>query len=323
MSRLPNLFLIGAKKSASSSLWEYIRTHPQIYSPEIKEPRYFHDHLYCEDLKDYLSLYDKAENQEYLLDGSPQYTIDPNSADSAKRIFEFNPHSKIIYILRDPSARMISDYLFSVWRHKEVREALDVFSAESVYSRTSDYAKQIRPYWEMFGADSVYIDTFEALVLNPQEFCKRLFSWLNIDCNFVPNNLNEHLVKTPVQVGLFDEDARLVKIWRIVRRHHSLVNFFPLWFRRRCHKFLTVRKRVDVKSQEFARVKEQIRQIWAEPLRKSIADLEQLTGKKFLEWPSRAWPNPVAAELSGELLAAKQLKPLRDTWSESLEESTS
>ncbi len=34
----PNLFIVGAVKSGTTSLYAYLRQHPDIFFPEMKEP---------------------------------------------------------------------------------------------------------------------------------------------------------------------------------------------------------------------------------------------------------------------------------------------
>src|SRR5580704_15589096 len=38
---LPNFFLVGAAKAGTTSLYHYLRSHPQIYVSPIKEPCFF------------------------------------------------------------------------------------------------------------------------------------------------------------------------------------------------------------------------------------------------------------------------------------------
>ncbi len=40
-SRVPDFFIVGHAKCGTTALYEMLRTHPQIYMPELKEPAYF------------------------------------------------------------------------------------------------------------------------------------------------------------------------------------------------------------------------------------------------------------------------------------------
>jgi len=65
----PNFFIVGVAKAGTTSLSEWLKQHPQIYIPAIKEPRYFASDLVdpivrnvVRSKKDYLSLFAKARN---------------------------------------------------------------------------------------------------------------------------------------------------------------------------------------------------------------------------------------------------------------------
>ena len=40
VSLLPDFLVIGAAKTGTTSLYRYLKSHPQIYLTPIKEPRY-------------------------------------------------------------------------------------------------------------------------------------------------------------------------------------------------------------------------------------------------------------------------------------------
>ena len=105
----PNLFLIGAPKSGTTSLASILASHPQIFIPDIKEPRFFDAHVYYDyeedypykNISQYLNLYDSIEssNSTYRLDAS---VFNMYSEKSIKSILELSPDSKFILIIRDP-----------------------------------------------------------------------------------------------------------------------------------------------------------------------------------------------------------------------------
>src|SRR5918999_891653 len=41
MHALPNFFIVGAAKSGTTALYRYLRQHPDVYLPDVKEPRFF------------------------------------------------------------------------------------------------------------------------------------------------------------------------------------------------------------------------------------------------------------------------------------------
>ena len=73
MSRRPDTFIVGFPKCATTSLYEYLKGHPDIYMSPAKEPRYFaqarvggphlHDLVYPDDERRYLNLFAEARDQ--------------------------------------------------------------------------------------------------------------------------------------------------------------------------------------------------------------------------------------------------------------------
>ncbi len=37
----PNFFIIGAPKAGTTSMWDLLRRHPDIFMPRLKEPAFF------------------------------------------------------------------------------------------------------------------------------------------------------------------------------------------------------------------------------------------------------------------------------------------
>ena len=85
-TRLPDFLLVGAAKSATSSLYYYLDQHPQITMASVKEswffsfyekpPQYSSPGILSDvisELDDYLKLYDGAESGQILGDACPSY----------------------------------------------------------------------------------------------------------------------------------------------------------------------------------------------------------------------------------------------------------
>jgi len=100
----PNFFIVGAPKCGTTALSEYLRRHPYIFFCPHKEVSYF-----CEDFpgirtvaseKQYLQYFKRANDKHIAVgEGSVRYLY---SSIAIQRIFEFNPKSKIIIMLRNP-----------------------------------------------------------------------------------------------------------------------------------------------------------------------------------------------------------------------------
>ena len=130
MIKIPNLFIVGAMKSGTSSLHNYLATHPEIYMSEFKEPQYFAD--LGKDIsrnqfpteEAYLSLFKNAGNAKIIGESSTNYSKIPEFTGVPQRIKAFSPEAKIIYIMRDPIERALSHYWERVKRYLEGRDLL-------------------------------------------------------------------------------------------------------------------------------------------------------------------------------------------------------
>jgi sulfotransferase family protein len=103
-NRLPNFFIIGAPKSGTTALSEYLGSHPNIFFSKVKEPHFF-DLDTSKSLKlslaTYLSLFSDAQPELHNVvgEGSTGYLF---SKVAVSEILRFNPNSKFIVMLRNP-----------------------------------------------------------------------------------------------------------------------------------------------------------------------------------------------------------------------------
>ncbi|MDA8347687.1 MAG: sulfotransferase, partial [Pseudomonadota bacterium] len=150
--RKPNLFIIGAMKSGTTSLHEYLDTHPQIAMSREKEPGYFVEELSLRKGEDwYLSLFEQDARYQYVGESSTHYTKLPLYRGVPERLFRFNPDARLIYIMRDPFDRVISHYWHAVrdvHHGGELRPLLKAVQECPDYLCFSDYAMQLEPYIE-------------------------------------------------------------------------------------------------------------------------------------------------------------------------------
>lgn len=182
--RRPNLFIIGAMKSGTTTLHEYLDSHPQIAMSRIKEPGFFVEELTLRQGEDwYLSLFEQDERFRYRGESSTHYTKLPIYQGVAERLSLFSPNARLIYIMRNPIERLVSHYWHNVrdpLYGRERRALLKAVRKRPDYLAFSDYAMQLEPYIELFGRDALYPLTFEALIQNPQRELDQLYAWLGL-----------------------------------------------------------------------------------------------------------------------------------------------
>ncbi|MBV8775144.1 MAG: sulfotransferase [Deltaproteobacteria bacterium] len=177
----PNFFIVGAQNSGTTSLYAYLKQHPDVFMPALKEPHYFaqitpsHKQRYLRtiihDEAAYLGLFRKAQGYKAIGEASPSYLWDTNAA---LRIRDAVPHAKIIILLRDPVERAYSHYLMDVREGRQdlsFREALQQdwkqsqkgWSVSQLYVELGLYAQQVQRYLDVFGSQQVLILLFDEL----------------------------------------------------------------------------------------------------------------------------------------------------------------
>ena len=190
-----NLFIIGAMKSGTTSLHNYLNEHPQIFMCEPKEPGYFVEEISWEKGEEwYNNLFKGGQDQLILGESSTHYTKRPTFDRVAEKIYNYNPDAKFIYQLRDPVERAISQYWHNVRDLEyvgETRQMIDAVRQDQEYILFSDYAYQLEPYIDIFGKERIYVQTFEKMRDDPIKCLTEIFRWLGVDPDFIPENLNK------------------------------------------------------------------------------------------------------------------------------------
>ena len=281
----PNLFIIGAMKSGTTSLHEYLDTHPQIAMSETKEPGYFVEELSLANGETwYLNLFVQDDRFRYRGESSTHYTKLPVYRGVADRLHRFNPDARLIYIMRDPFARLVSHYWHNVRdvvHGGELRPLLRAIKERPDYLAFSDYAMQLTPYLDRFGPQALYTLTFEALIEDPQREFDRLCHWLGLpSAPIAREQSTAHNQRPKTMAGV----AGFGILNRIEYSHvwDRISPFVPGsikgWARQRAY--------TSVNERETERSLPALRAEIGEPLGRQIEDLSRLLGRSFPEWES-------------------------------------
>lgn len=177
----PNLFVVGAMKAGTTALHGYLDQHPEIFMCDPKEPGYFARAERTDKARDaYLALFAGGGGARWRGESSTQYTKAPAIADVPDRLACFAPQARILYMVRAPAARIVSQYLFNIRIHGERRPLCEAVRADPRYRQIGDYAGQIAPYLERFGPDHVRILSAERLATDRQAVMDEVFAWLGL-----------------------------------------------------------------------------------------------------------------------------------------------
>ena len=182
--KLPNLFVIGAMKSGTTSLHNWLGQHPEIFMSSVKEPGFFVEQLtWKKGWSWYQSLFADAGDAKVIGESSTEYTKLPYYKNVVGQIEKHAPDAKFIYLMRDPIERTISHYWHNV-RSRNKNDRRDLMTAlknDAALIHFSNYAQQLVPYFDAFGADRVFVLTMEELLADPQTQISKMFEWYQED----------------------------------------------------------------------------------------------------------------------------------------------
>jgi hypothetical protein len=273
---LPTFLVIGSLKAGTTSLWTYLRAHPEIYMPGEKELRFFvEQHNWHRGRAWYESQFAEAGDARALGEASPSYTISTSFPGVPERIASMIPEAKLIYVMRHPIDRMRSHYLQRVADGTETMPVEDAFRHNLDYIHTSRYAFQLEPYLERFPLERILLITSEDLRDQRPQTLRRVYSFLGVDPEFVPPVLTEEANRTDARRERVPSVGRARD--RSVYRALSRVAPGPV---RRLHYRLTTRPMRTVEVQ----LEPETERLIVEGLRADIAQLRTYMPPGFDGW---------------------------------------
>jgi hypothetical protein len=202
---LPNFMCLGAAKSGTTTLYDILRQHSDIYTPSFKEPHFFDiPENFNNGLQWYEKTYFKKTDKKIIADFTPSYFFDKNAP---RRIFEsLGANMKFLVIVRNPVDRAYSHYLHSKRDHHEVEKfekSLELeLSRLNQYEQQSDYlfylrhsyihqglySRMLERYLQYFSLDNFLFISFEDEFLKERDVTiKKILDFLEIDNSAVLN----------------------------------------------------------------------------------------------------------------------------------------
>jgi hypothetical protein len=183
MGRHPDFVVIGAMKSATSSLCSALARHQDIFVSDPKEPEFFcKDEIYDRGWPWYESLFSAAGPSATVGEGTTSYTKRHLFPLAAERLARHLPDCRLIYIVRHPLERIESHWLHSLRAgHGVPRSFTEAVQTIGNYVRTSMYWYQLEPYLELFPRDRLLILFFEDWRKKPVECLGQCLRFLEVE----------------------------------------------------------------------------------------------------------------------------------------------
>ncbi|MBD3209143.1 sulfotransferase domain-containing protein [Candidatus Woesearchaeota archaeon] len=215
MRRKPSVFLVGAPKSGSTAMYEFLKQHPDIFMAEpkeigffctdrIRESDRFHSkkkHFPYRTQSKYLSLFRDWKDEKVAGEGTTAYL---HSKEAAQNIHNFNPNAKIIIMIREPV-----DYIHSLyhqfkggkvetesferslekeksWKKGEQLPPKIAFPAQLFYTELATFSTSIQRYFRTFGRSQVKVILFDEFNRDNRKTFSEVTKFIGVDNTFTP-----------------------------------------------------------------------------------------------------------------------------------------
>ena len=232
---LPDFYIIGTQKGGTSSLYDYLTTHPSIEPCYTKEPSYF-DRYFERGLHWYKVNFpfkihkfiatNILKNKFITGEASVRYLDHPFAP---QRIKEITPNAKFIILLRNPIDRAHSHYTMIYRRNSESSSFVDAIENEKeritepfnkmlndsnyysdiyfrhAYLHRGIYVDKIKRWMEVFPKEQFLIIQSEEFFKNPSKIYNDVLEFLGL----IPFSIGEFKIKGKVNKNRnIDDDFR-------------------------------------------------------------------------------------------------------------------
>lgn len=168
-THLPDFLIIGAMKSGTSTLQVQLAAQPGIFMTTPKEPNFFSDDaVWARGLEWYGALFSGATPGDLTGEASTHYTKLPTYPDTIARMASVLNSPRLVYVIRDPVERALSQYLHEWSRGGVGHDVVAAFAANPEFVAYSRYPMQLAPYVAQFGIGSLLLTSLEQLTVDPE-----------------------------------------------------------------------------------------------------------------------------------------------------------
>jgi hypothetical protein len=295
----PNFLIVGAAKCGTTSVYEYLRGHPEVFMPMMKEPCFFSSAGRIETFDQYLSLFSSVKDEKAIGEASTAYLYDKSTP---QQILDYlGKDIKLIILLRNPIDMSRSLWAFMVRNGLETLSFEDAINEE--HNRISDpffrhragtwiyqfayidrakYAEQVQRYLQNFTKENLRIYIFE-------EFFQDISSHYRDLCNFLGIN-DEYKPKFKIFNPAGKARSKFVQsvivnrtVWK-----EKLRPFIPMFFR---HWLLRKIIYINIKQDALPEFSRNQRQFLWKFFEEDVRRLEELLGRNLRD----TW-EPTASE---------------------------
>tara|TARA_Y100001972_G_scaffold128999_1_gene193313 strand:- start:4938 stop:5822 length:885 start_codon:yes stop_codon:yes gene_type:complete len=265
-----NLFIIGASKCGTTSLWNILNNHPEVYMTNPKEPFFFSFSDYARKMEYYEGLTSGVTTEKIVGEATPIYSETTLIPEIASRLFHYNENAKIIYIVREPISRLKSvwrqtlstshwnKYVYEKYTDSRVVPRMSKNFIEAIYQyppylEACKYWTHLGNYRKYFADSSILLLFFEDLKQDPGLIYNKLCNFLNIDNSYnlddvLNDRVNSSIGKTQEKqwVAMLKRSKIIFSIYNYLKKSFG---FHRLPFTRK-----SIQYEVQINEQEIKKI---------------------------------------------------------------------
>jgi hypothetical protein len=200
--RLPTFIIVGVQKAGTTSIYDYLQQHPQVYMSPVKEPNFLErdwPRLLAEGaIASRPNRIDTFEKYAALFEGvTDEIAIGEASVNclfhydqSIHLIKKYVPDVQIIVVLRHPAERAYSDYLMHIRDcvpgegQQSLGEIIATRAQTAYMIRKGFYTEGIQAFQAAFGADRVKVMLHDDLKASAADFMRDFYGFIGVDDHF-------------------------------------------------------------------------------------------------------------------------------------------
>lgn len=290
-ARVPDLYIIGAQKAGTTTLFDWLAQHPEIYAHAYAKdyPYFSKDNVFEEGRDTFLSFCRDAQLHNPILGGDANAMY---ASSGPKRLHGTIPNAKLLVTLRNPINRSYSAYCHAVERVLEKRSFANAIHNElsglkykPEEARSKDYiahglyAQQLNKIFRYYTKDRVKIVVLEELKENPSMILSEVFNFIGIDRFFIPEMGIKNLTKGGSRSKLLAKILHRRTTSKLVSKLLKLILPFPI--RTNIRRKLTSINRVEQDKPTFP---PHTRQLLEDYFTDEIKALEEILGRRIVSW---------------------------------------
>jgi len=270
---------IGAGFSRCGTTWLYrcLKEHPEICMSEPKETNFFQLEKPESKLGHYSKFFLKCKKNQIKGEVNPSYATNEGAR---KKIKKVNPNIKILFIIRTPIERSISQYLYGNKYSKEKKININEKELKEKWGNKQHYYKYLKIWYNTFPKENIYIINLDEVEDKPRKTLENLYSFLEVDKNFIPSLINQK--ENKIHKYYFPKTHKLLKkINKKIKKSPFLIKLINTLSLNKLAQKISKLNRKEIEKPEISK---KTRNYLKNQFKDEIIKLEELTGKDLSSW---------------------------------------